>query len=257
MARRWLRDDQWARIEKLLPGKPTDRGRTAVDNRRFVEAVLWLLRTGCPWRDLPAEFGLWNSVYKRFSRWSVSKVWHRIFEELAKGGDFEEVYLDGTYVRVHQHAVGAARKHGNQAIGRSRGGLTTKIHAAVEGLGNLATWTLTGGNVHDCTEAPTLLEAVAEVAADDPIDTVTADKGYDSSAIVEQIGRLGARAVIPQLSNRKHPRKVDWAQYRNRNLVERFFCRLKQFRRIATRYDKLTARYSSFIALAAAYLWLV
>jgi len=85
---------------------------------------------------------------------------------------------------------------------------------------------------------------------------VTADKGYDSSAVVERVGKLGATAVIPQLSNRKTPREVDWAQYKNRNLVERFFCRLKQFRRIATRYDKLAARFSSFIALAAACIWL-
>ena len=256
MARQLLREDQWVRIEHLLPGKPADRGRTARDNRRFVEAVLWILRTGCPWRDLPSEFGPWNSVYKRFSRWSVSGIWHTIFEELATDGDFEELYLDGSYVRVHQHAVGAARKHGNQAIGRSRGGLTTKIHAAVEGLGNLATWTLTGGNVHDCSEASNLLDAAAEVAGGS-VKTVTADKAYDSSAVVEHVSTLGATAVIPQLSNRKKPREVDWAQYKNRNLVERFFCRLKQFRRIATRYDKLAARFSSFLALAAAYIWLV
>jgi transposase len=110
MARRLLRNDQWRRIEQLLPGKVTDRGRTAADNRLFVEAVLWIARTGAPWRDLPEEFGPWNSVYKRFSRWEVSGVWHRVFEELAKDADFEELYLDSSIVRAHQHAAGAAKK---------------------------------------------------------------------------------------------------------------------------------------------------
>ena len=110
MDRDLLRDDQWNRIARMVPGKDTDRGRTAADNRLFVEGVLWILRTGSPWRDLPMRFGLWNSVYQRFSRWSRSKVWHRVFAELARDADFEELYLDGTIVRAHQHASGAAKK---------------------------------------------------------------------------------------------------------------------------------------------------
>lgn len=140
-------------------------------------------------------------------------------------------------------------------MGRSRGGLTTKIHAAVEGLGNLAAFVLTAGNVNDSTQAEGLLDAVAEHARGQ-IATVTADKGYDAAAIVAHIEALGAQPVIPQLSNRKSVRLVDWAQYKSRNLVERFFARLKQFRRIATRYDKLAERFASFIHLAAAYVWL-
>ena len=140
-------------------------------------------------------------------------------------------------------------------MGRSRGGLTTKIHAVVEGLGNLAGFVLTAGNVNDCTQAETLLDE-AEVKADGKIETVTADKGYDSQAIVNRIEALGAKTVIPQLTNRKETRPVDWAQYKNRNLVERFFARIKQFRRIATRYDKLVERFRSFVELAAAYVWL-
>lgn len=110
MVRKILRDDQWERIEAMLPGKAGDRGCTAADNRRFVEAVLWIARTGSPWRDLPEAFGPWNSVYKRFARWSDSGVWHRVFEELAKEADFEEVFLDSTIVRAHHHAAGAPKK---------------------------------------------------------------------------------------------------------------------------------------------------
>lgn len=109
-----LRDDQWERIAHLLPGKPTDPGRSAGDNRLFVEAVLWVLRTGSPWRDLPKYFGPWNSVYKRFSRLSRCGVWHKVFTELAKDADFEELYLDGTIVRAHQHASGAQKKTGRR-----------------------------------------------------------------------------------------------------------------------------------------------
>jgi transposase len=110
MPRMMLRDDQYERVALLLPGKAGDRGRTAADNRLFVEAVLWMARTGAPWRDLPAEFGRWNSVYMRFARWSRNGIWHDVFEALAVDADFEEVFIDSTIVRAHQHAAGAPKK---------------------------------------------------------------------------------------------------------------------------------------------------
>ena len=82
----------------------------ATNNREFVEAVLWIARTGSPWRDLPEEFGPWNSVYKRFARWSKSGLWHRVFAALAGDADFEEVFIDSTIVRARQHAAGAPKK---------------------------------------------------------------------------------------------------------------------------------------------------
>ena len=116
MARKNLRDDQWERIAHLLPGKPGDRGRSAADNRLFVEAVLWMARSGAPWRDLPEEFGPWNSVYKRFARWQERGVWQRVFAELAGDADFEEVFLDSTIIRVHQHAAGAQKKRARRRL---------------------------------------------------------------------------------------------------------------------------------------------
>ena len=108
--RKLLRNDQWERIAPMLPGKAGDPGRTGADNRLFMEAVLWIARTGAPWRDLPQEFGPWNSVYVRFARWSRRGVWEAVFSELAKDADLRQVFLDSTIVRAHQHAAGARKK---------------------------------------------------------------------------------------------------------------------------------------------------
>ena len=117
--RRMLNDAQWARIEPLCAGKEGDRGRTGEDNRRFVEAVLWIGRTGVPWRDLPPRFGKWNTVFQRYRRWSKRGVFKRMFEELSSELDFGEVQIDGTNVRVHQHATrkkGAPRNRGGRGV---------------------------------------------------------------------------------------------------------------------------------------------
>ena len=105
--RLFLSDGQWARIEHLCPGKAGDAGGRGRDNRMFVEGVLWLARTGVPWRDLPAAFGRWNSVFQRFSRWARGGVWQRLFAALSDDPDFEYLILDSTIVRAHQHAAGA------------------------------------------------------------------------------------------------------------------------------------------------------
>jgi putative transposase len=107
LIRRELADEQWKRIEQLVPGKKGDKGRTGEDNRLFVDAVLWILRTGAPWRDLPPAFGNWNSTFVRFRRWARKGVWQNLFKVLADDPDFEHVMIDATIVRAHQHASGA------------------------------------------------------------------------------------------------------------------------------------------------------
>jgi transposase len=102
-----LRDDQWERIAPLLPGKVGDPDRSASDNRLFVEAVLWIVRVGSPWRDLPEAFGNWNSVFQRFRRWAKAGVFDEVFAALSSDADFEYAIIDGTIVRVHQHGAGA------------------------------------------------------------------------------------------------------------------------------------------------------
>ena len=107
MERFLLNDAQYKKIAPLLPGKSGDSGRTAADNRLFVEAVLWIVRTGAPWRDLPVCFGRWNSAFRRFRRWSRKGVFEKIFNALSGDPDFEYAIVDGTIVRVHQHGAGA------------------------------------------------------------------------------------------------------------------------------------------------------
>jgi putative transposase len=106
MIRHRLSDEQWVRIEHLLPGKPGDPGRSGNDNRLFVDAIIWMARTGTPWRDLPSFFGKWNSVWKRFRRWAKAGIWERILAALADDPDFESIIIDGTIIRAHQHAAG-------------------------------------------------------------------------------------------------------------------------------------------------------
>jgi len=107
VARTCLTDAQWERMAPLVPGKAGDPGATGRDNRLFVEAVLWIVRTGAPWRDLPLELGNWNSAWRRFARWAEKGVWERLFAAMAADPDFEYVIVDATIVRAHQHSAGA------------------------------------------------------------------------------------------------------------------------------------------------------
>ena len=118
-----LSDEQWARVAPLLPGKSGDPGRSGADNRLFVEAILWVARTGSPWRDLHEAFGHWNSVFKRFRRWAMKGVFERIFSSLSGDPDFEYAIIDGTIVRVHQQGTGA------------KGGLKIRRSAALRAAG--------------------------------------------------------------------------------------------------------------------------
>lgn len=109
MRRFELTDEQFIKIAPTLPGKKTDPGRTAADNRKFVDAVLWVLRTGAPWRDLPERFGPWNSVFQRFNRWAKKGIWTAVFEAVLEP-DWEWLMIDASVIRAHQHAAGAPPK---------------------------------------------------------------------------------------------------------------------------------------------------
>lgn len=143
------------------------------------------------------------------------------------------------------------RKKGdqNQALGRSCGGFSTKIHAACDAHGNPIRFILTGGEASDYTQALALLDGVKTTA-------ILADKGYDADYIVDAGNEMGAEVVIPPKSNRKEARFFDKDLYKERNLIERMFNKLKHFRRVATRYDKTASAYLGFVLLAGICVWL-
>jgi len=114
--RKILRNDQWERIEHLLPGKASDPGVTAEDNRLFVEAVLWIARTGSPWRDLPPQLGNWHNTYTRFSRWGKKGIWQCLIQAVSNDSDLEALFIDSTVVRAHQHAAGAQKNTGHKRL---------------------------------------------------------------------------------------------------------------------------------------------
>lgn len=145
---------------------------------------------------------------------------------------------------------GRPKKRGAQALGRARGGFGSKVHCLADALGNPLAFTVTGAERADITQAGALLHKAAGA------HWVTADKGYDSDALVGAIEQAGARANIPPRSNRKAPRAYDVHRYKARHLIENLFARLKQFRRIATRFEKLAMNFAAMITLACICVWL-
>ena len=110
MRRRELTDEQFKKIEYILPGREGHAGVTAKDNRIFINGALWIFKTGAPWRDLPERFGRWKNVHRRFSRWAKAGIFDSIFRILSEDADMEFLLMDGTIVKAHQHAAGAKKK---------------------------------------------------------------------------------------------------------------------------------------------------
>jgi transposase len=245
MERFVLTDAQWAKMEPHCLGKATDPGRSGANNRLFVEAVLWVTRTGSPWRDLPVLFGKWNSVYVRFRDWVKAKVFERLFDAVSDDPDMEYAMVDATIVKVHRHGQGAKGGTKSQAIGRSKGGMTTKILALTDALGNLVRFELLPGQRFDTV-------GVAPLIQDLDFDALIGDMAFDSNALITDLDERGAQVVIAQHPRRASPRPIDKEVYKWRHLIENFFGKLKEFKRIALRSDKTDQSFAAMIHLAAA-----
>ncbi|NEU24692.1 IS5 family transposase [Paenibacillus polymyxa] len=247
-----IQDQQWRQIQDLFPPERKPQGgRPALDNRIMLNAMLWVARSGAPWRDLPDSFPHWKSVYTRFLRWQKAGIWDEVLKHVSLDSDEESVMVDATIVRVHQHGSGAKGGKSKQAIGRSRGGLSTKIHAVVDALGNPLRFELTGGEAHDSVHGYEMLKAMKLT-----MKHVLADRAYDTNAIRAFLEEQRAIPVIPGKKNRRVPPKYDRDIYKERHLVECFFNKVKKYRRLATRYDKLACTFKAFLTLASIVVWL-
>jgi transposase len=238
MARYDLSETEWRLIEPLLPNKP--RGVPRVDDRRVINGIFYVLRTGSPWHD-----GL------------------QPVQPLGQGGCLGAGVRGpvGRFARVDapdrqlHHPRPPARRRWKKggpdhAIGRSRGGLSTKINALVDKDGLPLRIVLSAGQASDKAAVEALIDGLK------PARALVADRGYDARAVIDLVEARGGRAHIPTQRDRKVQRSIDPAIYRQRNVVERYFCKLKHFRRIATRFDKLARNFLAAVLLASTRLWL-
>ncbi|MEU3252534.1 IS5 family transposase [Streptomyces sp. NPDC006997] len=291
MGRGDLTNREWLLLEPHLPPLGGRGGRWN-DHRTVVNGILFRIRTGVPWRDLPERYGSWKTVYERHRRWSADGTWDRILQsvqadaDLAGRIDWSMVGVDSTSCRAHQHAAGARKarprvpKKGttprhhrpDEGLGRSRGGLTCKIHLAGEGGCRPMALLLTPGQWGD---APQMIEVLDRIRVPRPLggrprtrpDHVSGDKAYSSRRNRRYLRRRRIRHTIPepkdQRANRRRkgsaggrPIGFQRDHYRRRNEVERTINRLKNSRAIATRYDKRAYVFHGTVTAAAIRLWL-
>ena len=266
MSRHNLTDLEWNTIRTFLPAERTGKaGRPWKPHRQVINGILFVLRTGIPWEDLPAEFGKHKTVYNRFCRWVKSGLWQRIFEALIdrlhnEGEiDFELWCVDGTVIRAHRVASGAVRgeltsqenaeKH---ALGRSRGGYSTKLHVLTDGQGVPLGVIATPGQRNEAPEFENVMDAclINTFRKANRPESLAADKAYSSKAIRNYIAKREIEDVIPTRSNETQKTAFNKSKYKLRNIVERAIGWLKEYRRVATRYEKNVENYLAMIHIA-------
>lgn len=210
--------------------------------------MLYRLRQGCSWRAL-GIFAPYTTIYTRWKQWCDDGVWDEVLGLLAQSADGQLWSIDSSCVKAHKHATGGVGGAELQAIGNTRGGRNTKIHALVDGQARPVKLLLTTGNRHDIIAAPDLVEGQCS-------PWILADKAYDSDEFRELLNNSQIKACIPPKAGRKNPASYHSGYYKKRHTVENFFQRIKELRAVATRYEKLASRFLGLIKLAAITVWL-
>jgi transposase len=206
--------------------------------------ILFVLSEGCAWRAIHRPGAHWNAIYQYYREWCRIGLWARLWEEHAREQKGVAVYVDASHVKVHQCGLNPAGGRETQAVGLTKGGWNTKIHAAVDGAGRPRALLLTAGNEADVNHAEGVMGNLKMKIA-------VLDKGYDSDSLRIWLFERGVTPCIPSKSNRIDPLPYSKRSYRKRHLVENFFQRIKTFRRVATRYDKLAETYFGWVLLAS------
>ncbi|MFK8039967.1 MAG: IS5 family transposase [Rickettsiaceae bacterium] len=246
--------EPYLRQSKQKMGRPTK-----ISNYKFFCGVLYVLRTGVPWRDLPEEYGNWHTIYTRYKRWSENGFFWKLlhFLQSLKEILIDVVFIDGSIVPLHKYGGGALKKHREQSTGRGRKGLGTTMHIAINNNACVAC-ELFPAQRQDCKSFKTIESKLPW----NKINYLVADKGYDTANVRKIIKSNGATAVIPtkgfyatEDSSLTNEDFYDVKLYRKRNIIERFFGRLKDNKRIAMRFDKMDHTFLSFIALAITKLY--
>ena len=244
-----IKDTEFEQIMKYLMQVKGIHKKDVQRLRLFIEAVCYACRSGCQWRLLPSYYGNWRSIHKRFMQWSKRCLWQRLFEYAKIDPDTEYTMIDSTIVRAHACAAGYGKNsQHSEALGRSRGGFTTKIHASVDALGNPLKFILTPGQCSDISQAETLSENLSNTA-------LIADKAYDCDAYIIFLSNNNCTPVIPCKSNRLNPRDYDKHIYKERQAIECFFNKIKHFRRIFSRFEKTAQSFLSIIYFVGALIW--
>jgi len=215
----------------------------------MVTGIWYVLRTGIPWRDLPARFGPWSSVYTRFRRWCASGLWSRLLDAIARGAVGKIRCVDCSHIKVHRDAANTIGGQANQAMGRTKGGLNTKLAAVVDGIGRAVGLSLAPGQQHG-------LRACAPLQSHLEGRWTVADRAFDSNGFRRALASTAPFNCIPPCSRRRTPIRFDRELYRHRHMVENFFSRIKRHRRIATRCEKLALTFHGFVCFAAVLDWL-
>lgn len=248
-----MTDDDWDLVLEIFRAMLPRRGAKAHNDRRFLKALHYFTVHSITWRALPAEFGPWNSVWKRFWRLSQSGIFEAFFQALAACSQTAGLIqmFDSTSIRAHVSAAGAKGGQENQALGRSRGGFGTKIHIICDQDGLPLDFHLTGNEASDTRPFETLLEIGPDVTA----RCVIADKGYDAKANRDAARKRGIVPVIPYRSNAKdRPKVFARTLYKARARVEQLIGKLKRFKRVTMRCEKAKQNYASFISLACVFI---
>ena len=243
-----ITQEQYCRIE---PELPRQRGNVSLSNLTVLNAILYVAEQGCKWRGLPKRFGNWHTIYTRMNRWSKNGVLDAVFEKLQREQlvriRVEAVSMDSTIVKVHPDGTGALKKNGPQAIGKSRGGWTTKIHLVAANARTAITFALSPGQAHDAPQGRDLLAGLGPLPEPLPL---LMDRAYQDDQTRQLALDFGWIPVVPPKRNRLEPWEYDRVLYRRRNEVERLFRRLKGFRRIFSRFDKLDVMFLAFLHFA-------